>query len=213
MTLRTTFVSLISLALFSACAASPAVGSNVRTEDLNAQGHRAEAVEHREAAERHGEQQHLVTNARGPVAPLPHADDAQAHSSEANAHDRAASSLETAYRAACAAVPANEHARCAVEGRAIASVTDVPGGARVVFAPGGPDATATLQRYECTHRYADFAGREALANCLLAVRDITLLTHTQGTSVVLTATTADAPSVDELRRRARVGFSAPTTPR
>ncbi|MEI8254550.1 MAG: hypothetical protein WCJ30_02635 [Deltaproteobacteria bacterium] len=129
-------------------------------------------------------------------------DDAIAQRREAQLHLDDAAVLDRAVQTECAAVPAAERAQCNFGTRRVLSVEDLPDGARIRFAAGGPPAVATLPRVRCAHAYADQTGRNTMPECVVAIRDLSVTAADDGGAVLLTLTTTDRTSVVELRRRA-----------
>ncbi len=192
------------------CAPTPQIGSNTRPDDLSAGGHRSEAAAHAEEARLDSREGHGSSRADTVSESTGH-DDALRQRSEAQTHLNDAAILERAVQTECATFPAAERPQCGFGGRQVTSVEDLPDGARIRFAAGGPAAAATLTRVRCTHAYADFAGRNTMPACVVAIRDLSIAAGDDNGAVVLTLTTSDVPSVAELRRRAHA-ITQPATP-
>jgi hypothetical protein len=66
-----------------------------------------------------------------------------------------------------------------------------------------------MSRSRCTHAYADYVGREHMASCVLAIRDLTMEARDEHGTVTFLLTTTDRRSIATLQQRAHGMMAAP----
>ena len=186
------------------CTPTPIIGSNTGPEDLSSGGHRAEAARHAQEAQYDSEHSQAATARADTASDSNSQDDAIAQQREAQTHLRDAALLERTMQTDCASVAVLERPRCSFGSHQVAAVDDLPTGVRVRFAPGGDTVPPTLARVQCTHSYADYAGRDTMPSCVLAIRDLAVDVREELGAVVLVLTSANAVSVTAVRLRAHV---------
>ncbi len=199
-------VSALGLGLLIGCA-------HTRPDDLSAEAHRRESLEHRrvalEEASRYDPDAHAVGFGEGPggdrtlVAYNPtqrHLKSAEEHRAHAEAHARAEAALRKSEVAACGAIPEEARSACPLLSPHVARVIETARGIVLELETGAP-AEKLVTRMRCHLEYSRARGfpEEAGENCPLYLRgsSITL----EGNAIAISG--ADPKTAAEIRRDAR----------
>lgn len=185
-------------------------GAGTQPTDMSAEEHRRAAEREDELAHEHGGHEDVSSvpealdgiSGRGgeifgeavysPVAV--HAQLTEEHQQLAAAHRAAASALESYEEHECGAFPAATRAACPLLGQ-VASVEDIPGGARAQFGEN-VNVDAATAHVACHLAYAQTVGREGMSGCPLYLPNVG--SARSGPTTVDFVTDRD---VEELRRR------------
>lgn len=201
--------------LMLACAVGVAAcgGQGTHPDDMSAEGHREAAAGSEEEAAQHQSQYDpdarvMTASETTVISDLaygpdvynptdPHLTEAQRLRDLAEAHRRAAASLEAYEAQECARFPAETRAACPLLGQ-VTSVEDVEGGVEIVVADG-IRADAVADHMRCHVAYARTQGREGMDHCPLYVEGA----RVSSDGMLSLTTDGGEDAVEELRRRAR----------
>jgi hypothetical protein len=208
--MKFTFVAIVSLGLWAACSTGP----KVRTNSMSVEEHRTAAAND-EAQALKSRQDYdpdaTTTRGGGPMISEVYVnptdgklENARLLERHAAQHRASAAALEAFEDAQCQGVPPAQRDACPFLGGQVARVEDIPGGVKLVMAPG-QDPQVLWRIIACHAAFGRADHKTDVDGCAPYVPMVTVLLSADGHGVELKTTTT--ANIAELRRRATAQVS------